>query len=40
MSKSSKKVKSIKKEIKARNVKVSKQEGKLKKLKKALKKSA
>lgn len=38
--KASKKVKAIKKEIKSRNAKVIKQEGKLKKLKKALKKAA
>ena len=38
MAKVSKKAKSIKKEIKARKATVSKQQGKIKKLKKALKK--
>lgn len=38
--KASKKVISIKKELKARKAKLNKQEGKIKKLKKALKKAA
>lgn len=40
MAKVSKKVKSLKKELKARKAKVSKQQGKIKSIKKALKKAA